>query len=85
MINISRAVKTSLWWINIVYIICFIGVAIFPEIRSSFMLYALHTNLNMGENVATWTTFISGLILWNLIAGLAVWLFAMLFNKIKDK
>ena len=61
---------------------CFLGVALFPGIRSAFALYALHMTANFGENVMTLTTFLSGLVIWNVIAWLAVSLFANLFNRI---
>jgi hypothetical protein len=47
------------------------------------MQYALHMNASLGENVITFTTFISGLVIWNVIAVLGAWLFAFLHNKIK--
>lgn len=70
-------------WVSIVYAICYLGVLLFPGIRPGFMLYALHTELNIGTDVLTITTFVTGLIIWNIIAIIAVWLFAYLFNKIK--
>jgi len=84
MINISHLLKVTAAWINIVYVVCFAGVAIFPGIRPGFMMYALHMNIDMGENIATFGTFLSGLIIWNVIALLSVWLFALLFNTIKQ-
>jgi hypothetical protein len=48
------------------------------------MQYALHMNVSMGVNVMTLTTFISGLVIWNVVALLAAWLFAFLHNKIKQ-
>jgi hypothetical protein len=38
----------------------------------------------MGRNVLTLGTSVSGLIIWNVVALLAVWLFAALFNGIKS-
>jgi len=55
----------------------------FPGIRPGFMMYALHTNASMGSNIATFTTFLSGLVIWNIVALLAVWLFAWLYNTVK--
>jgi hypothetical protein len=66
-----------------VYVVCFVGVALIPGVRPSFMQYALHMNISMGENVVTLATFISGLVIWNVIAFLGAWLFAFLHNKIK--
>lgn len=83
MVNTKHLLKVTAAWISIVYVVCFLGVALFPGIREVFMYYGLHTNANLGENVMTLTTFISGLVLWNIIALLAVGLFAALFNKIK--
>ena len=83
MINIKHLLKVASAWISIVYVICFVGVALFPGIRYGFMRYGLHTSINTGQNILTFGTFLSGLIIWNIIAILAVWLFAQLFNTIK--
>jgi hypothetical protein len=85
MIDIKHLVKVTAAWVSIVYVICYAGVAMMPGVRSGFMMYGLHMGgLGMGwTNVLTMGTFISGLIIWNVIALLAVWLFAALFNAIK--
>lgn len=84
MVNTTQLLKVTAAWMSIVYVICFVGVALFPGIRSAFMLYSLHTTASVGENVMTFTTFISGLVLWNAVAFVAVGLFAFLFNRIKS-
>ncbi|HEY4513993.1 MAG TPA: DUF5676 family membrane protein [Candidatus Paceibacterota bacterium] len=76
----AQLYKVAAAWISIVYVICFGGVALFPGIRGAFMQYALHTNVGTGENIMTVTTFISGLIIWNVMAILAVWLYIALRN-----
>ena len=83
MIATKHLLKVTALWTSIVYIVCFRGVALVPGIRPWFMRYALHMNASLGENVATITTFISGLVIWNVIALLGAWLFAFLHNKIK--
>ncbi len=83
MINTKHIQKVTVAWISIVWTVCYVGVLLFPNIRSTFMLYALHTTTNLGGNVMTLTTFVSGLVIWNVIALLAVSLFAYLFNRIK--
>jgi len=83
MIDTRHALKVSAVWISIVYFVCFGGVALVPGIRGWFMTYALHTNVSLLENVMTLGTFISGLIIWNVIAALAIWLFAFLWNALK--
>ncbi|MBI2053145.1 MAG: hypothetical protein HYT41_00150 [Candidatus Sungbacteria bacterium] len=82
-INTNHLLKVASAWISIVYVICFAGVALAPGIRPGFMRYGLHMGIDMGRNILTLGTFVSGLVIWNVIALLAVWLFAALFNKIK--
>jgi len=84
MINTKHLLKVTSVWISIVYIVCFAGVALFPGIRSATMYYALHTATDLGENVMTLTTLVSGLVIWNVVAFLAVGLFTTLFNRIKE-
>jgi len=84
MINTKHLLKVSLSWINLTYLICFIAVAVYPPLRSQFMLYALHEQLNIGVSVLTVQTFIFGLIWWNIIATLGIYLFCLLYNKIKQ-
>ena len=84
MINTKHLLKVTAAWVTIVYIVCFGGVALIPGVRPWFMHFALHMNISMGENITTLTTFISGLIIWNVIAFLTAWLFAFLHNQIKQ-
>lgn len=83
MMDIKHALKVTAVWISIVYAVCFGGVALIPGIRGWFMMYALHTNIGSLENVITIGTFISGLVVWNVAAAIAVWLFAFLWNAFK--
>jgi hypothetical protein len=71
-------------WVTIVYVVCFVGVALISGVRPWFMQYALHTNIGMGENILSLTTFISGLVIWNVVALVGAWLFAFLHNQIKQ-
>ena len=84
MINTKRLIKVSMAWTSIVYVICFFGVMMFGGIRPGFMMYALHMNTSGFENVLTLGTFISGIIIWNIVVVLAVGLFAWLWNGIKN-
>ena len=83
MIDTNRLLKATAAWISIVYVVCYFGVASFPGMRPGFMQYGLHMGTDMGQNILTPITFISGLVIWNIIAVLAVWLFAFLYNTIK--
>ena len=84
MINTRHLLKVTAAWISIVYVVCFGGVALVPGIREWFMRYALHTNINLGENVMTFTTFLTGLVIWNIVALLAVWLYSYLDSAIRN-
>ncbi|KKQ27232.1 MAG: hypothetical protein US42_C0012G0003 [Candidatus Magasanikbacteria bacterium GW2011_GWC2_37_14] len=84
MINTKHLLKVSAVWISIVYIICYIGVAIYPPVRNLFMKYSLHADVTMTANYLGIGYFISGLIIWNIVVFVGVGLFAFLFNKIKD-
>lgn len=83
MINTKHLLKVGAAWITVVYLVCFFGVLLIPSLRYNFPLYGLHMVAPMGNNVLNFTTFVSGLIIWNVVAFLAVWLFAALFNNIK--
>ena len=81
--NTKHLLKVASAWISVVYVICFAGIVLLPGIRPGFMRYGLHMGIDMGQNILTLGTFISGLIIWNVMAILAVGLFAALFNAIK--
>jgi len=82
MINTKHLLKVTAVWVTIVYIVCFVGVALIPGVRPWFIQYAPH--MNAGENIITFATFVSGLVIWNVIAFLGAWLFAILNNKIEQ-
>jgi hypothetical protein len=92
MIPTTRLLKVALAWTSVVYIVCFAGVALIPNIRPNFMYYGLHTMMPMTpgfesgylfRDVLSFGTFISGLVIWDIIALLVAWLFAALWNGLK--
>lgn len=84
MIDARHVIKVSMAWSTIVYLVCFGAVAIYPQVRTLFAEYALHIDLNLGENVMTPWTFVAGLVIWNIAALLGTGLFVVLFNGIKS-
>ena len=84
LMNTEHLLKVASARISIVYVICFAGVALLPGIRPGFMRYGLHVGIDMGQNILTLSTFIWGLVIWNIVVLLAVWLFALLYNSIKQ-
>ncbi|OHA09737.1 MAG: hypothetical protein A3A44_02020 [Candidatus Sungbacteria bacterium RIFCSPLOWO2_01_FULL_60_25] len=83
MINTQRLLKVGAAWISIVYAICYVGVAIFPGVRPGFMRWGLHVAVDTGMDVLTFGTFVSGLVIWNIVALLGLWLFAQLWNAVR--
>ena len=84
MICTKHLIKVTMAWISILYVVCFVAVALMPSLRPQFMLYALHTDVSPGQDIMTPATFVAGFIVWNIIAALVVGLFAVLFNSIKQ-
>ena len=83
MINRKHLLKAVAAWISIVYVVCYVGVAVFPAVRSFFIKYAIHANVALTSDYFSWGYFIGGLIIWNIVALVLVWLFVSLFNAIK--
>jgi hypothetical protein len=84
MIKTKHLLKVGAAWISVIYLICYLGVALIPNVRPGFMRYGLHMGVDMGSNILNFGTFLSGLIIWNIIAFAAIWLFATLYNNIKE-
>jgi hypothetical protein len=81
--NTKHLLKVGAAWVSIAYVVCFVAVAIYPPLRSQFLQNALHVKVGF-EQTITVGNFIIGLIWWNVLAYLGLWLFASLFNKIKQ-
>ena len=84
MINTKHLLKAVSVWISITYIVCYLGVAIYPPIRNFFMKYSLHADTAFQSDFFGFGYFISGLVVWNILAIASTWLFAIVFNKIKQ-
>lgn len=83
MINTKHLQKVVIAWTSIVWTVCFVAVALFPSIQPAFMYYAVHSMTSLGVGVMTLTTFLSGLVIWDVIVWLSAGLFGYLFNRIK--
>ena len=84
MIDTQRLQKVSMIWVSVVYVICYLAIALFPDLRSWFAENALHMESGLiSQSVISAGTFVWGLIIWNIITLLALWLFSSLYNKIK--
>lgn len=83
MINTKHLLKVAAAWISIVYAVCYAGVALYPASRELFMRYSLHSDITYKSDYFSFGYFVSGLIIWNIVTVLGVWLFAALYNQIK--
>lgn len=83
MTNITHLLKVTAVWISAVYVICYVGVAIYPPVRGLFMRYALHANVPIESGPFSVGNFLAGLLIWNVVALLGVGSFAYLFNAMK--
>lgn len=84
MININHLLKVVSAWTSIIYAICYLGVASYPPVRMMTMRYAMHADATFTSSYFGFGYFISGLIIWNVVAIFCAWLFAFLFNTIKQ-
>jgi hypothetical protein len=82
IMSITRAVKISLAWTTIAWIVCYLAFGLIPGLPTA-MRYILHINAPM-ENIFTINNFIVGLIAWNVIVAAGVALAGFLGNIIKD-
>jgi len=82
--NTTRAVKIGLAWINITYVFCYVVLGLLPVVRPSALPYILHLNVGPVENIFTFSNFLVGLILWNVIVGVSIWLVGFLAGYIKN-
>ena len=81
--NTTRAIKISLAWISIAWIVCYLAFGLIPGLGRVAMPYILHMNVPM-ENIFTIGNFIVGLVVWNIIVAAGVALAGLLSNFIKD-
>lgn len=85
MINTKRVLKVGLAWINITYLICYFGVMLSPSLRNQLLQVLLHFQVNnLGQSVFSVGNFFLGLIWWNVLTLMLLWLFVALYNKFKD-
>lgn len=83
MVNTQHLVKVMMAWTSVVYTVCYVSVWLFPSVRMYYMRFALHADSPFVSDYFGIGYFISGLIIWNIVASLGAWLFAYLFNTIK--
>jgi hypothetical protein len=79
----TRTLKIGLAYINIAYAFCYLVLGLIPSTRPTLLPYLLHLNVGPVENIFTLPNFLGGLILWNVIVGVSIWLVELLARYIK--
>lgn len=82
--NTKHVLKVWIAWVNIAYVVCYLLVLLFPDMRIPFVQSLIHIEISGVENSLNFGNFVWGLIVWNIITFLSVLLFSFLFKKIKD-
>ena len=84
MNNVTHLLTVTAAWTSVVYTICYVTVWLYPPVRDLFLQTALHANVPLTSGPFTIGSFLAGLVIWNSMAVLAVWLFAYLYRAIRD-
>ena len=83
MINQTRLLKVSVAWTSITYTACYLVVWLIPGSRELFLSTALHAIVPVTSGPYTLGIYLVGLIVWDLLVVVAVWLFVYLGNTIR--
>jgi hypothetical protein len=75
---ISAAISFALLWV-----ICSATVHFFPGPMMLISGHMVHANLSDMNWTLTWSGFFIGLIAWSGVAGISVWLVAVIYNMLK--
>jgi len=84
MINLTRLLKVAVAWTSIAYTACYLVVWFFPGARELFLTTALHAIVPVTSGPFTIGTYVIGLIVWDLLVVVGVWLFVYLWNTIRS-
>jgi hypothetical protein len=82
MTNTTTLLKVTAVWVTAVYLVCFLGIIAFPALRDWFLLYGLHVQPSGVASVTTVTTFVSGLVVWNVVAAVAMYMWSFTWRKL---
>lgn len=65
----------------ILWIICAAIVAVLPDMMMSMTGHMMHMDLSDRAWALNWTSFLIGLIIWSVIAGIFGWLITSFYNR----
>lgn len=83
MLNSAKIAKVTVVWMTILYIICTLIAAILPGIYAKFAGLLVHFGAVSQKPNITFLSAIVGLIVWDIVVYIAVWLFVAIYNRTK--
>ena len=83
MLNGAKIAKVTLLWATIVYLVCVLIAWILPSVYTLGAKNMVHFGMTVSAPTLTLAGVIQGLIIWNVLAVVMVWLFVWLYNKTK--
>jgi hypothetical protein len=83
MNNLKHLLTVVAAWTAIAYAACYAIIALFPGVRELFVKTALHADVSMTPVPFDIGTLVVGLIFWEIIVILGVWLYAYLYKTVR--
>ncbi len=83
MINGAKITKVSVIWATIVYLGCVLIAWLLPSIYTWGAGKLVHFGAVVSQPSLSFTDVILGLILWDILVAILVWLFVLIYNKFK--
>ncbi len=83
MLNGTKIAKVTLIWATIVYLTCVLIAWILPSVYSWGAGNLIHFGMVTAAPALAISGVIQGLIIWDVIAVVMVWLFVWLYNRLK--
>lgn len=81
MLNGMKISKVAVVWATILYAVCVLVVGLLPSVYGLFSSYIVHFGTTVSKPEITFVSVLIGLILWNIVVFISVWLFVWLYNK----
>ncbi len=83
MLNGAKITKVSVIWATIIYLGCVLIAWLLPSLYIWGASKLVHFGAVVGQPSLSFTNVILGLILWDILVAILVWLFALIYNKFK--
>lgn len=77
----GRVTKAAVIWMTVVYIICALGVALFPGLAETIMRSVFHGLAVTSNPEVTLAGAITGLIYLDIFTAIGAYLFAVLYSR----